>query len=236
MRGSNTALTVLGTFILWFGWYGFNPGSQILIHGSNAVIVARTAVTTTLCAAAGGTFTMFLKYAMTHTWDIVTTCNGVLGGLVAITAPCSTIQPWAAIVLGVFVAPVIVFGDLLLLKLKIDDVVGAVPVHFFCGALGVIWVGCMAYPIYIAEAYAGYSVAGFSEQRRFGIFYGGNGNLLLCQFIEVLVIFAWVSTIMGLYFIITKKLGLLRVPAQVELAGLDVSKHGGSAYHMEPTK
>ena len=128
MPGHNASLVVLGTFILWVGWYGFNPGSQLAIIGSEAV-VARTAVSTTLSAAAGGVTAMAINYGLYHVWDLIAVCNGVLAGLVGITAGCSVTEPWTAIVCGFISAWVIHGAGKLLLKLKIDDPLEAAPMH-----------------------------------------------------------------------------------------------------------
>ena len=210
------------------GWYGFNPGSQLAVSGANAVIVARVAVTTTLSAAAAGCTGLFLQYLRTGTWDLMCVCNAMLGGLVGVTAGCSVLEPWAALLCGFTSAIVFVYAEKGLLALKIDDPVSAIPIHLCCGAWGVIYVGIMAAPRYVVEVYgAGTFVEG---SMKWGIFYGGNAQLLLCQFIEVLVIVGWVGFFMLAFFMAMSKMGLLRVSPEEELAGLDVSKHGGSAY------
>jgi Amt family ammonium transporter len=122
-----------------------------------------------------------------------------------------------------------VYAEKGLLALKVDDPVSAIPIHLCCGAWGVIYVGIMAAPKYVVEVYSSYGA--FTEgSQKWGIFYGGNAQLLLCQFIEVLVILGWVGFWMLGFFMLMSKLGLLRVSPEEELAGLDVSKHGGSAY------
>ena len=137
MPGHNAALVVLGTFILWVGWYGFNPGSVLAITGEAAVDVARCAVTTTLSAAAGGIGAMVLNYSLYKVWDLVAVCNGCLAGLVSITAGAYVLQPWAAILAGLVGSVVLWASSKLLLKLKIDDPLEAFPVHGACGAWGV---------------------------------------------------------------------------------------------------
>ena len=134
MPGHNASLVVLGTFILWVGWYGFNPGSQLAIIGSE-VVVARTAVSTTLSAASGGVTAMAINYGLYHVWDLIAVCNGVLAGLVGITAGCSVTEPWTAIVCGFLSAWVIHGASKLLLKFKIDDPLEAAPRMAAAGAL-----------------------------------------------------------------------------------------------------
>merc|ERR1712164_133027 len=235
MPGHSAPLVVLGTFILWLGWYGFNPGSQLAlvsyndVASDNARVIARTAVTTTLSAAGGGVGAMALNYYLYHVWDLIAVCNGCLAGLVGITAGCSTTEPWAAPICGALSALVIHFSSKLLLKLQIDDPLEAAPMHGFCGAFGVLWVGFMAKKEYVAEVF-GTARNGYEPA---GVFYGGNGKLLGAQIVGILVITAWVGTMLGGFFFLMKKLNLLRTSVEEENLGLDESKHGGSAYSME---
>lgn len=227
MPGHNASLVVLGTFILWVGWYGFNPGSQLAIIGSE-VVVARTAVSTTLSAASGGVTAMAINYGLYHVWDLIAVCNGVLAGLVGITAGCSVTEPWTAIVCGFLSAWVIHGASKLLLKFKIDDPLEAAPMHGACGAFGVLWVGLMAKKEYVAEV--GY---GGNASKCAGIFYGGEGGLLGAQIVGIICIALWVGGLLGLFFLALKKVNMLRTSPEEEQLGLDESKHGGSAYNME---
>lgn len=235
MPGHSAPLVVLGTFILWLGWYGFNPGSQLAIvafggaAADNSRVIARTAVTTTLSAAGGGIMAMVLNYVLYHVWDLIAVCNGILAGLVGITAGCSTTEPWAAPICGALSALVIHASSKLLLKLKIDDPLEAAPMHGFCGAFGVLWVGFMAKQSYVAEVF-GTARNGYMPA---GVFYGGNGKLLGAQIAGICVITAWVGATLGAFFLLMKKLNLLRTSVEEETMGLDESKHGGSAYAME---
>ena len=230
MPGHSAPLVVFGSFILWVGWYGFNPGSQLfLVGGSNPRVIARTAVTTTLAAAGGGFSAMALNYYLYHVWDLLAVCNGVLAGLVSITAGCSTTEPWAAPICGALSALVIHFSSKLLLKLQIDDPLEAAPMHGFCGAFGVLWVGFMAKKEYVSEVF-GTARNGYEPA---GVFYGGNGKLLGAQICGIVVITAWVATTLGAFFTVMKKLNLLRTTVEEETLGLDESKHGGKAYAME---
>merc|ERR1712106_509352 len=164
-------LVVLGTFILWFGWYGFNPGSTLAISGAGqGDTAALCAVTTTLSAATGSITAMFIDTLIGmctegHAeYDITMAMNGALGGLVAITANCSVVEPWAAVLIGLISGIVYVFASKLLVKLKIDDAVDAIPVHFFCG----IW-GCIATGIFASDKLV-YNV--YLQVDRGGILYG----------------------------------------------------------------
>jgi Amt family ammonium transporter len=224
MPGHSAPLAVLGTFILWLGWYGFNPGSQLALIGEdNAKVVARTAVTTTLSAASGGLTAMALNYKTNKILDLIAVCNGALAGLVAITAGCSTTAPWASIICGMLGAVCLKYSNALLLKLGIDDPLEAAPMHGFCGALGVLWVGFMAKREYVNDVF------GIDEA---GVFYGGSGKLLAAQLVGIVTIAAWTMTMLGTFFGLFKRYNLLRISEEDEYAGLDESKHGGSAYNI----
>ena len=221
MPGHSAPLVVLGTFVLWLGWYGFNPGSAGGLIG-NADVVARCAITTTLSAAGGGLTAMVLNYKLYHVWDLIAVCNGILAGLVSITAGCAVTEPWTAIICGSLGALVLHYSSKLLLKFKIDDPLEAAPMHGFCGAVGVLWVGFMAKKEW-AES------MGF----RGGAFYEAGGRQLGAQIVGILVILAWTCGTIGPFFMLMKKLNLLRITAEEETLGLDESKHGGKAYQME---
>jgi len=233
MPGHNAALVVLGTFILWVGWYGFNPGSVLAITGAAAVDVARCAVTTTLSAAAGGIGAMVLNYSLYKVWDLVAVCNGCLAGLVSITAGAYVLQPWAAILAGLVGSVVLWASSKLLLKLKIDDPLEAFPVHGACGAWGVMAVGLFADQGLIGS-YMGAETK--ADQKIYGALLGGGGKLLGNQILGIVIITLWVGTTIGGLFFALKTAGMLRASAEEEAAGLDESKHGGSAYNMEPSK
>lgn len=212
----SVALQVLGTFILWFGWYGFNPGSTLNISGkTSGADAARCAVTTTLSAAAGSITAMFFDTLLTmltegHAeYDITMAMNGALGGLVGITAGCASVQPWAACIIGMISGFVYVGASKLLVKLKIDDAVDAIPVHFFCG----MW-GCIATGLFAMDG---------------GLFYG-SGKLLGVEILGIVLICVWTAGIMTPFFIIINALGLFRVDPTEERVGLDISHHKGGAY------
>merc|ERR1712038_1379819 len=205
----SVSLQVLGTFILWVGWYGFNPGSTLGIDGYGDV-AALCAVTTTLSAACGCVSSMFTDtiIGMIRTgeaeYDLSNAMNGALGGLVGITANCSVVTPWAACVIGLVSGWVYLGASNLLVKLKIDDAVDAIPVHYFCG----IW-GCIATGLFAEPGRAGVP----------GLFYGG-GKLLGVELLGVLFITAWTGVIMGIFFFILNMLGIFRVDEIEEKVGL----------------
>ena len=184
IKGHSSVLQVLGTFILWLGWYGFNPGSTLGITPVGyATAAARSVVTTTLSAATGGLTVVTLdKLLGSKTWDVSAVCNGILGGLVSITAGCSTVYPWAAVLIG-FLGGFVYFGSsaLVLKVLKVDDPLDAFAVHGACGAFGCIMIGFFATKEYAWTDY--------------GVFYGGNGTLLGVQIAGVVIEILWVTTL-----------------------------------------
>ena len=210
----------LGTLILWYGWYGFNGVSTLFINGYSGV-AAHTMVTTTLAAATGCLATTGLGYLNEKIISPVYSNNGVLAGLVSITAGCSTVSPGSAFVIGLISAPVYYYSNKLLLKCKIDDVVGAVPVHGFCGIWGVIASGLFATPNYYGQAYYG-----SRQDKCAGLIYGG-GDMLIANLMFILFLFCWVGGWTTIIVYPLKKLNLLRVSEDVEVEGMDNSKHGG---------
>lgn len=152
LRGHSASLVVLGTFILWFGWYGFNPGSfaKILSPYSSGSYygqwsaVGRTAVTTTLAGCTAALTTLFGKRILSGHWNVTDVCNGLLGGFAAITAGCSVVEPWAAIICGFVAALVLIGCNMMAEKAKFDDPLEAAQLHGGCGAWGVIFTALFA--------------------------------------------------------------------------------------------
>lgn len=235
MRGHNATLVVLGTFLLWFGWYGFNAGSfiQILTMSSSGVLegnwsgVGRTAVTTTLAGSTAALTTLFGKRLLSGHWNALDVCNGLLGGFVAITSGCSVVDPWAAIVCGFVAAWVLIGFNILALRLKFDDPLEAAQLHGGCGAWGVVFTGLFAAEKYVVEVYP---PAKGDTTRPFGVLMGGGWGLLGAQVVEVLSIVGWVTVTMGPLFYGMRRMDLLRIGRDDELAGMDISSHGGFAY------
>ena len=212
--GHSISMATLGVFILWLGWFGFNPGSQLAIHGGNADAVALVAVNTNLAAAAGALVAMILTWAfVTRKPDLGATLNGALAGLVAITAPCAFVTPAASILIGAIGGGIVVYGAILLEKLKIDDPVTAVPVHLMNGIWGTLAVG-----IFATEG----GVTGLIA---------GNGGQFIAQLIGVLAVGAWcVATGYLLFFVLLKRFVGLRISREEEFKGLDFQEHGSEAY------
>lgn len=208
--GHNIAFAALGVFILWIGWYGFNPGSQLTYSGAvNAEATTFIALTTTIAAGSGAVFAMITGWTMFGKPDLTLALNGVLGGLVAITANCDRVTQVEAIVIGAIGGALVVAGIVLLDKLKIDDPVGAWPVHGLCG----VWGG-------IATGIFGDLPDGIDSV---GAFIG-------VQALATVIICAWAFAMMSIVFGSMKALGILRVSPAEEQAGLDISEHGMHAY------
>jgi len=205
--GHNIPLAALGVFILWFGWFGFNPGSTTTGDGSIGYI----AVTTNLAAAAGAAIALVVSWIIMKKPDASMALNGALAGLVSITAPCDAVSPVAAIVIGSVGGALVVLSVLFIDRtLKIDDPVGAVSVHGVCGLWGTLSCG-----LFNLES---------------GLFYGGGVKQLGVQALGAGAAFAWAFGLgLLLFFIISKTVGL-RVTAEEELKGLDIGEHGMEAY------
>jgi Amt family ammonium transporter len=205
--GHNLPLAALGVFILWFGWFGFNPGSTTAGNGMAGYI----AVTTNLAAAAGAVLALITSWVVIKKPDISMTLNGALAGLVAITAPCDGVSPMGAIAIGAVAGILVVLSVLFFdYVLKIDDPVGAVSVHAVNGAWGTISFGLFA-------------MDG-------GLFYGGGFKQLGVQLVGVGTAFAWAFGLgLVLFWLLGKTVGL-RVSAEEERKGLDIGEHGMEAY------
>lgn len=209
-NGHSIPLATLGMLILWFGWYGFNGGSQLAIDGANANAIGLITLNTTLAAAAGGLVSLFALGLYTRKLQAGPTLNGTLGGLVAITAGCASVTPLAALGIGVLGGLAVQLATIVIARLKIDDVVGAFPVHGCAGIVGTLAVGLFA-------------LEG-------GLFYGGGLEQLGIQTLGILATICWTVGTASIVLFILKKVMKLRVSQEVELAGLDEHKHGVSAY------
>ncbi len=222
--GHNISIATIGMFILWFGWYGFNPGSTLGLSGGGASLAASVAVTTTLAAGAGGITAMLWSRFRTGRYDAGLTINGILAGLVAITAGTATVDPWASVVIGGIGALVMYYGVQMLDGVfRIDDPVGAVSVHAFAGIWGVIAVG-------LFSSEAGMTAAGYANPQHYGLFLGGGGEQLLMQLIGIAAIVGWTGVTAGILFFAIKFTVGLRVSEEEEMRGLDLIEHGVDAY------
>lgn len=210
--GHNLAYGALGVFILWFGWFGFNPGSELAATGDSTSNIARVALTTNLSAAAGAFAAMLVAWARYKRPTLSLSLNGALAGLVAITAGCAAVSPFGAIIIGLVAGVVLVFSvEFIDQKLRVDDPVGAVSVHGVCGATGTLLVGLLA--------------------TDGGLFYGGGFKQLGVQALGVVSIGAWALITGFILFGILKATNGLRVSRRIEEEGLDVYEHGEAVYN-----
>lgn len=227
-------LMVQQTFCLWFGWYGFNPGSVLVIaNDESSQVAALVVVNTTLGACAGAVSAMFFsswwdwRATGEVSYDVGATMNGCLTGLVSITAGCATVETWAAVVIGIFAGLFYLLGSKLLIRLRIDDAVDAIPVHAVGGAWGMISAGLLTSPELLASAYEPNSNVGWFYEWSNG---SGNFTLIGIQLVAVLFVFSWTMALMGFWFGMINCMGWFRVDELEELAGMDVSRHKGAAY------
>ncbi len=231
MLPHDLTIAVVGGLILWFGWYGFNPGSTL--SAMDAGGIGRVAANTTLAACTGGLGAVFLMYFRTRKWDAGSITNGFLAGLVAITCPCYWVSPLGACILG-FIAGLIVIGATELLEfLRIDDPVGAWPVHGVCGIWGTISLGLFASGYHQAAGSSPYGTPGITPhapEALTGLFYGGGAKVLIAQCIgSGIIVVATFAVAMGV-FAVLNLMGLLRISKEGELEGMDLHEHGISAY------
>ena len=211
----------LGTLILWMGWYGFNGVSTLYIN-QYAGVAAHTMVTTTIAAATGCLVTTGIGYMHEQVISPSYANNGVLAGLVSITAGCSTCSPFGAFCIAAIGSPVYYYSNKLLIKNQIDDVVGSIPIHGFCGLWGVFAASLFATPVYYSRAYYGDRNDGCA-----GLFYGGSGRLTSANLTFIAFLLVWVGGATAVVVYPLKYFGYLRISEEVELDGLDNSKHGG---------
>ncbi len=204
--GHSIPFAVLGTLILWVGWYGFNPGSELAADDA----IGRIAATTTLSAAAGALLAMAASWAWTRKPDVSMTANGALAGLVGITAGCAAVDQWAALLIGALSGVLVVASVRFFDRIRVDDPVGAISVHGVCGAFGTLAVGLFA-----TEG---------------GLLLGDGPDLLVSQAVGVGAVFAFVVLTSAALFGAIKATVGLRVSEEEERAGLDVHEHGAPGY------
>jgi ammonium transporter, Amt family len=219
MPGHSIAFTILGCFVLLVGWYGFNPGSYLEADP----IIGKIAVNTTLAGAAGAVVAMMVTWIKSGKPDVSMTGNGLLAGLVGVTAGCWAVDQLGALIIGAVSGALVVFAVLFFDRVHIDDPVGAVSVHGVCGAFGTLAVGLFS------ELDADESAGLLKE----GLFYGGGADQLISQLIGVVSIGSFVLITSGLLFFALKKTVGLRVDEQEEIEGLDVHEHGAPGYAFD---
>jgi Amt family ammonium transporter len=222
---------VIGGFLLWFGWYGFNPGSSLSAMDFGGI--GRISANTTLAACTGGLAAEFFLYLRIKKWDCAIITNGFLAGLVAITCPCYWVSPTGACILGAVAGVLVVLGIDLLEFLRIDDPIGAWPVHALNGLWGTLSLGFFACGQYSA---AGSSPSGIpvidpvNNPALTGLFYGGGWKVVEAQAIGILCIHGATFVVAMLVFIVLNMFGRLRISTEGELEGLDLHEHGSPAY------
>ena len=211
--GHNLTLACLGVFILWFGWFGFNPGSQLAAAGyGDQTATSHVFLTTNLAACTGGFLALIVSWIKYGKPSLSLTLNGILAGLVGVTAGCDLVSPMGAALIGAICGTVMIFAvEFIEHRLKIDDPVGASSVHGVCGSLGTILTGLFA-------------VEG-------GTFYGGGFGFLGAQIFGVIIVGGWAALMGYIIFKVLDKVHGLRVPARIEEEGLDIYEHGESAYN-----
>lgn len=226
MLPHNIVLGAVGGLILWFGWYGFNPGSTL--SAMDVAGIARVSFNTTLAACSAGLAALFIAYARVGKWDLGLTVNGFLAGLVAITCPCYWVSPAGAFFIGIIGGLVAVYGTDLLEYFRVDDPIGAVPVHMFGGIWGTLSLGLFATGAYGAPTPTGADTSAGVLVK--GLFYGGGLGQLTAQVIGSGAVTA--ATLVSAFALMSavKATGTLRVSAHGELEGLDVHEHGMVAY------
>jgi Amt family ammonium transporter len=219
----NMPMVMLGCFILAFGWFGFNPGSSLAASDNRIGVVATNTMVAGMSATLASCLYMWWL-GPTKKPDPGMMCNGILAGLVAITAPSGFVSPMGAFIIGAVAGVLVCWSCFFFDKIRIDDPVGAISIHGVCGAWGVLAVGLFA----DGTSYSGYNGVNHNVT---GLLYGGGAGQLMAQVIEVVACVGWNVVIGGLLFVIIGKLvGGNRVPAKVEIAGLDMPEMGSVAY------
>jgi len=214
IEGHSMALASLGTLVLWFAWFGFNPGSTLSVGDGSQI--AHVAVNTNLAAVAGALVAMFFAWKKFGKPDLTMTMNGALAGLVAITAPCAFVYPVESLVIGAIGGLLVVLATVFLDKIQVDDPVGAAPVHLANGIWGTLAVGIF-----------GHKALGLAKE---GLFSGGGFTQLKVQALGIFTVVAFVAVVMTIVFKLIDKFVGLRVTREEELKGLDVTQHGMEAY------
>lgn len=217
--GHNLSLATVGCFVLWFGWFGFNPGSTM---GVDPAAISEIVVTTNTAAAAGTLSATLLAWLLLGKPDLGMTLNGCLAGLVAITAPCAFVTVGASLIIGLMAGVLVVLGVLFFDRIRCDDPVGATSVHLLNGVFGTLCIGLFATPDRLARA--------GNDAAAAGLFYGGGVQQLITQAIGVAACAAYVLVLATLAWLLLKYTMGIRVSPEEEMQGLDIGEHGNEAY------
>jgi Amt family ammonium transporter len=213
--GHSIALATLGVFVLWFGWFGFNPGSTM---AADAGAIGRIAVATNTAAAAAAIAASVTAWLLLGKPDLTMILNGALAGLVAITAPCAFVSISSSLIIGLIAGVLVVLAVLFFDKIKVDDPVGAISVHLVCGIFGTLAVGLFAQTEFTPNTTGN------------GLFFGGGAGLLMAQLAGIVGVGIFVFVIAMIFWQILKATIGIRVSAEEEIEGLDVGEHGNIAY------
>jgi Amt family ammonium transporter len=226
MTPHDLTIAVCGGLLLWFGWYGFNPGSTLSAMDFEGI--GRVSANTTLAACAAGLTAVFYIYARTGKWDPGSITNGFLAGLVAITCPCYWVSPFGSVMIGGIAGIIVILGVDLLEYLRIDDPIGAVPVHMMNGIWGTLSLGLFASGQFAAAGSD--PISPDLSSKLTGLFYGGGPKVLIAQAIgSGIITLATLAVSFAVFFALDAK-GLLRLSEEGEHDGLDIHEHGISAY------
>jgi Amt family ammonium transporter len=214
------SIATLGCLILWLGWFGFNPGSTMGVGDGSAI--SHIALTTNMAAAFGGVAATFTAWFYLGKPDLSMIVNGILAGLVGVTASCAFVSvPWAAVI-GLIAGIIVVFAVTIIDGIKIDDPVGAISVHCVCGVWGTLAVGLFA------EGPGKLYKEGLGPAR--GLILGGGLTQIIPQVVGILAVAAFTLVTTAAAWIVIKAVAGLRVPEEEELKGLDIGEHGMEAY------
>ena len=229
MLPHDLTMASVGGLILWFGWYGFNPGSTLSAMDFEGI--GRIATNTTLAACAGCLVAVAWVYPRSKKWDVGISINGLLAGLVAITAPCYWVSATGSIAIGAVAGIIMVLAVEFTEWIRVDDPCGAFAVHGACGIWGTLAIGLFATGQYFLPTPTGADVTTPVE----GLFYGGGTDQLVSQligsaFVTACVLAAGLVLMFGI-----KAIGMLRISEEGEREGLDIHEHGAPAYHPEPS-
>ncbi|MCI0333401.1 MAG: ammonium transporter [Planctomycetes bacterium] len=218
--GHNMTAATIGCFVLWLGWFGFNPGSTM---AANPGAIAHVCVTTNMAAAMATLTATATCWILLGKPDLGMTLNGCLAGLVAITAPCAYVSVVSSLIIGAIAGVIVVLGVLMFDRLNVDDPVGATSVHLLNGIFGTLCVGLFG------EAEIMKSVAGATSEG--GLFFGGGSKQLVAQLIGIVATAIYVIVVAGVCWMILKATLGIRVSREEEMEGLDQGEHGNEAYH-----
>ena len=231
LPGHNMTAAFIGCLVLWFGWFGFNPGSTMGVAGDGGALAAQVAVNTNSAAAAATLAATLTAWLLLGKPDIGMTLNGCLAGLVGITASAAYTNVSCSLIIGAISGVLVVFSVLFFDRIKVDDPVGATSVHLVCGIFGTLCVGLFTTSDLSTSVLTGPFGTAACGGPYAGLFFGGGTKQLIAQVVGVLCVGAYVSIVSSICWLIIRALVGLRVSPQEEVEGLDIGEHGNEAYH-----